>query len=633
MNYKFLVGMHLAFEGDISRVKRIYSDYYKLKKMHLNEPDRGYDELYDYFVKNMLDEAIIIDKIRVLSVPEMTVEDMSICNWWDYYSDEVIGFAPYETGYRYGLSDTGELITYSAINDIVLERKKNRHLYAKATLGGYSTDQLNEHYPVPLYFNDKLVYKPKTKVSHIMAIYNMFDDWEDSPKDWAENIVFYVDLLSNKACGLIKSKLVCGDKFDLCGLNGLDKLEDFYNLPVYENIPNSDLVDLSKIKSDDSDSSKNKPVEKASIEKASISKASKGGSKMSYKFLVGMHLAGSSSKIEKMFNMLNSAIDSANDPMEVYEYMLDNVANTDIYITKVRVLTVPEMKLEDISIADYEKSKLEIIGFEPVDIVSILPEGNALAIFSSAEQQREQAKHRREKEAENKKNGIRYARVNFCGYISSDVEELDIIPMYYKDKLVFPVNKNGGNTMTILNMYGEWEENVNIYLDIESREFATVRDTELLSGNLDKSLYGQDLFGDVYGFYRLVYCKKIDNSQLVASGTIEKKSKSTSVYNSGYCVVDLAENKEKEILLPFNAIKIKFRFDDFDIKDNVTVIFPPSFVDLDISSIMTDINKFKFIFSKIVDIKILAKAFNIEYKDDSTTLNSIKKKGVSIEFY
>lgn len=51
MSYKFLVGMHLAFEGDISRVKRIYSDYYKLKKMHLNEPDRGYDELYDYFVK------------------------------------------------------------------------------------------------------------------------------------------------------------------------------------------------------------------------------------------------------------------------------------------------------------------------------------------------------------------------------------------------------------------------------------------------------------------------------------------------------------------------------------------------------------------------------------------------------
>ena len=48
---------------------------------------------------------------------------------------------------------------------------------------------------------------------------------------------------------------------------------------------------------------------------------------------------------------------------------------------------------------------------------------------------------------------------------------------------------------------------------------------------------------------------------------------------------------------------------------------------------MTDINKFKFIFSKIVDIKVLAKAFNIEYKDDSTTLNSIKKKGVSIEFY
>lgn len=442
MSYKFLVGMHLAFESDISRVKRIYSKYYKLKKMHLNEPDRGYDELYDYFVKNMLDEAIIIDKIRVLSVPEMTVEDMSICNWWDYYSDEVIGFAPYETGYRYGLSDTGELITYSAINDIVLERKKNRHLYAKATLGGYSTDQLNEHYPVPVYFNDKLVYKPKTKASHIMAIYNMFDDWEDSPKDWAENIVFYVDLLSNKACGLIKSKLVCGDKFDLCGLNGLDKLEDFYNLPVYENIPNSDLVDLSKIKSDNSDSSKNKPVEKVSKEKvskekASISKASKGGSKMSYKFLVGMHLAGSSSVIEGKFNSLKDAIDNSADPMEVYEYMLDNVANTDIYITKVRVLTVPEMKLEDISIADYEKSKLEIIGFEPVDIVSILPEGNALAIFSSAEQQREQVKHRREKEAENKKNGIRYARVNFCGYISSDIEELDIIPMYYKDKLVF----------------------------------------------------------------------------------------------------------------------------------------------------------------------------------------------------
>ena len=57
MGYKFLVGMHLAFESDISRVKRIYSKYYKLKKMHLNEPDRGYDELYDYFVKNMLDEG------------------------------------------------------------------------------------------------------------------------------------------------------------------------------------------------------------------------------------------------------------------------------------------------------------------------------------------------------------------------------------------------------------------------------------------------------------------------------------------------------------------------------------------------------------------------------------------------
>lgn len=39
MGYKFLVGMHLAFESGISRVKRIYSEYYKLKKMHSNEPD------------------------------------------------------------------------------------------------------------------------------------------------------------------------------------------------------------------------------------------------------------------------------------------------------------------------------------------------------------------------------------------------------------------------------------------------------------------------------------------------------------------------------------------------------------------------------------------------------------------
>lgn len=85
--------------------------------------------------------------------------------------------------------------------------------------------------------------------------------------------------------------------------------------------------------------------------------------------------------------------------------------------------------------------------------------------------------------------------------------------------------------------------------------------------------------------------------------------------------------------MPFNAIKIKFRFDDFDIKDNVTAVFPPSFVDLDISSVMTHISKFKFIFSKIVDIKVLAKAFDVEYKDDSSVLNSIKKKGVAIEFY
>ena len=194
----------------------------------------------------------------------------------------------------------------------------------------------------------------------------------------------------------------------------------------------------------------------------------------------------------------------------------------------------------------------------------------------------------------------------------------------------------GGNTMTYFNMEGDWEENIIIYYDIETGEFAVAKDEETLGGNLSEELYGVGAFGhDIYGFYRIVYDESIGNNELAGDNIISKVGDYVYLYDGGSkCIVDLSHIKDDStIILPDEVIDVTFRLDEVELNNNVKVVLPPSSKSL--RARRTDPDRLTVLASRKSDLKCVL--HDKEIKLHTNNLDDIKseylKHCLSIEFY
>lgn len=352
---------------------------------------------------------------------------------------------------------------------------------------------------------------------------------------------------------------------------------------------------------------------------------------MSYYFLLGMHLVKSLDKdvAFQMFNELSDfSIREKNLGDEyvynIYEYMRKNINNELVYVDKINVLIVPEMIVGTMTMHEYVVSKHKVIGFEPISVVPVL--GSNDRVVQSLV---------RDMNPLELDDTTKVALVSFCGYTPKTIEEFSVIPMYYKNKLVYKSDWSGGNVMTLFNMDGEWDENIMVYYDLESEEFAFTKGYDALGGNLSKELYGQEVFGDVYGFYRLVYDVRLDNINIAGSNFLQKLGDYVYLYPDGSCTVDLTSIKSNYIIVPSGVTDIKIRFDNYKLDRDVTITIPPNFKSLDIVSLLTNKDKFKILFSTNSDLSAICDTFKIEpHTNDISVIKELcNKDEFNIEFY
>jgi hypothetical protein len=352
---------------------------------------------------------------------------------------------------------------------------------------------------------------------------------------------------------------------------------------------------------------------------------------MSVYFLAGMHLVKSIDEAVavQLFNEIadfSSKVRNTSDnwAIDEYDYISSNINNEKVYVDKINVLLVPEMIVGTMTMHEYEVSKHKVIGFDPDYIVPVLGSNdicvkNLLSEMNPLEVD----------------ENTKVASVCFCGHTPSTVEEASIVPLYYKGKLVYKPNCKGGNTMTFFNMDGEWVENVIVYYDIETGEFAVVKDEETLGGNLSEELYGVGAFEhNIYGFYRIVYDERIGNNELAGDNLVNKVGDYIYLYSDGKCTVDLTNvKKDSVIILPNGVIDTSIRFDEIKLTSNVSVILPTSSKIL--RGYIDDTDRFKVIASKKSDLKCMVYGKEIELHTDD--LDEIKseylKHGLNIEFY
>lgn len=353
---------------------------------------------------------------------------------------------------------------------------------------------------------------------------------------------------------------------------------------------------------------------------------------MSLGFLVGMHLVKSIDEAVaiQLFNEISDFSakvrkTSDNWAIDEYDYISSNINNEKVYVDKINVLFVPEMIVGTMTMREYDVGKHKVIGFDPDYVVPVLG-SNDIGV----------------KNLINEMNPLevdentKVASVCFCGHTPSTIEEASVVPLYYKGKLVYKPNCKGGNTMTFFNMDGDWEENVVIYYDIETGDFAITKDEEPLGGNLSEELYGVGAFGhDIYGFYRIVYDESIENNELAGDNIVSKVGDYVYLYNGGSkCIVDLSNIKDDSvIILPNGVIDVTFRFDEFKLNSNVRVVLPP-----DSKRLKANINepdRLTVLASKKSDLKCIF--YGEEIKLHTNNLEEMKaeylKHGLNIEFY
>ena len=79
MEYKFLIGLHVKNKEDADKFKKMMSNYIRYKdSIRYAYGEQFTSSLSGYISRNIDSYMFSVDKIKVLNLPEMTIEDLDI---------------------------------------------------------------------------------------------------------------------------------------------------------------------------------------------------------------------------------------------------------------------------------------------------------------------------------------------------------------------------------------------------------------------------------------------------------------------------------------------------------------------------------------------------------------------------
>ena len=283
--------------------------------------------------------------------------------------------------------------------------------------------------------------------------------------------------------------------------------------------------------------------------------------------LVGIHLMNKSDAMlvkEEMIKLINSYDCNTAHQFTCYNWL----EHLEVYVERIRVLSLSDMVVYDIDIADIESTGLQLFGFRD--------------IFN---------------------RDTKYTKINCCGIKINYAKSFSVVPVFYNGELLVDLKEYGGSNVVHCEFMGNYSSGFGIYVDAENGRLSVEfkgDESQLVYGDSDLiSDYNSSKFkGSMYlavianGFdiYRLIpkVCKKVrDNVYMLYNGAVVVGTYSNeSISNCDVVIPDgvtdvyfgSSYNKHNSInnyILP-KSIKNIYKYEFFEAPRNLAFTFDKS---------------------------------------------------------
>ena len=201
--------------------------------------------------------------------------------------------------------------------------------------------------------------------------------------------------------------------------------------------------------------------------------------------LVGLHLMNKTDALlvrEEMLKLIDKYDCNNSDEYTCYNWL----EHIEVYVERVRVLSLFDMAVYDIDIADIKARGLQLLGFRDLH-----------------------------------KGEDRYTKVNCCGLKLTYDKSFSVVPIFYNGELLVDLREYGGSNVLYCELMGCYRNGGGLGIYVDSR---TGRLGVVFRGNEPQLIYGDfDLLGNVLSIDRLMpkICKKVSkNIYMLYNGAV-----------------------------------------------------------------------------------------------------------------
>ena len=173
--------------------------------------------------------------------------------------------------------------------------------------------------------------------------------------------------------------------------------------------------------------------------------------------LVGLHLMDKSDALlikEEMLKLIDKYGCNNSDEYTCYNWL----EHIEVYVERVRVLSLFDMTVYDIDIADLKARGLQLLGFRDLHKVE-----------------------------------DRYTKVNCCGVKITYDKSFSVVPIFYNGELLVDLKEYGGSNVLYCELRGNYSSGFGIYVDAENGRIGVE-----FKGNAPQLVYGDN---DLINYY------------------------------------------------------------------------------------------------------------------------------------
>ena len=383
---------------------------------------------------------------------------------------------------------------------------------------------------------------------------------------------------------------------------------------------------------------------------------------MGYNYLIGMHIVNNidAVKAKALYEEFSSI--KSNNPTSILSennsFIKDKITGIKVIVDKIRIFCMPEMVIRDIGVGEFEADKcLNLSGFKPFVIVpsycvapAHIKEGEKLFGGSIPDSvSRVILEHRRVNRGLPK--DYKYAYVSLSGstsnYYTSNTDPASLIPLYFKNELIYECTDMGGNIMALVDCsFSDIKRSVT-YVNIKNGKYTVLREGKVVDSNSDSDMHSYLYSNGIYGFYRLMFRNAyvsglgldiIDAIKVYKSYNLDGTYLCKIDYDNAPISVDLhiGELTPSTVVIPPSAQVINISYGLHSLNYNINIMVPPNFLDLRfdgyMKKYMTD--NVKILFYRHSSLSDIATALGVKPGLlNSITLNRILKVWSNIGFY